>query len=220
MLLERLTDSLPSLGADAPTLLLMKNNCALPNDSSWTELDSTLSLLLDAAEEFIDWQTGTTYRPRNFRLTVRSVHESQLVSIPSEITGRWYVLPVGKFCTVRLPVRPVTTAPTITWTDNLGNTGTFTLNTDFTFQGGLSLTPEITFLPVTPTSWPETGLVPWPFVFTFSTVAGNQQPNLHKLAIVQLAAYYYRNPQAMGQDVPDMGQGFWGMLTQLKGDFL
>lgn len=220
MLLERQTDSVPSLGTLSGLLLLFKQHCALPPDDAWTEMDNYLGNLLDTAEQFIDWETGTTYRPRNFVLTVKQVHESQLVSIPSEITGRWYVLPVGRFCAVRLPVRPVIVAPTITWTDNLGNTGAFVLGTDFVFTGGQSLSPEVTFLPVTPTTWPEVGLVPWPFIFTFSSVANTQTPLLQLNAILQLAAYYFRNPEGMGLGVQDLGGGLQGLIYSLKGDFL
>lgn len=221
MLLERLPDSLSSLAADATFLTMLKRNCSLPPDPSWTEADTTLQMYTDAAEAWIDFFTGTTFRPRNFNLTVQYVRPSQLVSIPSEISGRWYVLPIGRFSTITLPVRPVTTAPTIAWAkDDAGASGSFVLGTDYVFTGGQSVTPEITFLPISPNAWPMVGTVPWPFVISFTTAANTNLVAIQKLAIMQLASYYYHNPQGMGEDTPDLEGGFWGLLSALDGSWL
>lgn len=217
-LLERQPDSLTSLGLVAPTLAMFKQHCGLPDDPAWTEQDLRLGLLLDAAERYLDLNTGTTYRARNFTLTVQEIRDSEVVSIASEVTGRWYTIPVGRFTRIRLPCRPVTGTPTIVWTDNAGVTGSFVLGTDFVFTGGKSLTPEITFLATSPTSWPSTGLVPWPFVVTFSTAANTLTPEIHLLAILMLASHFFRNPQGM-VDVPHDGI-FGSLFTSLQGDFL
>lgn len=226
MLVERVTDptdSQTSLGADGAFLSSFKWQCALPVSDTWTEADAYLCGLIDAAEEWVDFITGTTLRPRNYKATVHHVHKSESLSIVSPgfgINGCWYELPIGRFSSIVLPHRPIVANPAISWTDNNGNTGSLVYGTDFTFAGGSSATPTIAFLPLSSTSWPETGEVPFPYVITYATTADVRLPKVHQQAIMQLAAYYFRNPEGMGQAVPQLGIGFDGLLTALQGSFL
>lgn len=226
MLVERVTDptgSQTSLGADGAFLTAFKWQCALPVSNTWTEADAYLCGLIDAAEEWIDFITGTTFRPRNYKATVHHVQKSESISIISPtfgICGRWYELPVGRFSSIILPHRPIIANPTISWTDNNNQTGTLTYGTDYVLAGGASATPTIAFLPLSATAWPETAEVPFPYVISYATTADVRLPKVHQQAVMQLGAYYFRNPQGMGQEVPRLGVGFDGLLTSLQGSFL
>lgn len=220
--LTKLADS-PALASLATVnggalLALLKRHCALPSDTSWTEADAQLGMYLDAAESFIDQITGTPYRSHSYTLDLQTLNRSTLLALPVDISGRWISLPVARFTAVRLPVFPVTAnTVTFTWLDNDGNTGSFVNGTDFKVKGASTRSPEIIMM--SDITWPNTGLVPYPFTISFSSPAGFD-PNTSLMAIMQYASYLYRNPEGMGQEVADMGQAFWGCVSLLSGSFL
>lgn len=221
-LLNRLPDSLPSLGADANFLSDFKYHCNLIPNPAWTELDRTLSRYLDAAEKVIDLDYGTTYRARNFQLRIQNpIAPGTWVNYAVDrLSARYYSLPASWCSAIRLPCRFLNATPVVAYTDQDGVTGTFVEGTDFVFVGGQSLTPEITWLPSSQQTFPNLGNVPWPLTVTFSTVANTQSAPNQALAILTLGAYFYRNPEGMGVGVEDLGSGFEALVGPLQGSFL
>lgn len=199
-------------------LALFKRHAALPSDASWTEADLQLGMYLDNAEEMIEELTGTPYRPHIYTLDLQSLNRSVLMSLPVDISGRWISLPMARFTAVRLPVFPVVPdTVTFSYTNNDGTTGSFVYGTDFKVKGANTRSPEVIMM--SNILWPETGLQPYPFTIGWHCPAGFK-PQTNLMAIMQYAAYLYRNPEGMGQEVPDMGQAFWGAVSILSGSFL
>lgn len=192
---ERLPDSLTSLGEDAAFLRLLKQHCALPDDPTYTTRDALLSMYLDHAERFIDEMSGSVFRPRNYR-----------IHLANEALCNWNV--------IRLPLGPVAELTSFGWTDNDADTGSLTLNDDFSLVGReVHLLPENALLDIT------TNLVPYPLTLTLST-SGDESNPIQKVCICQLACHCYKNPEAMGESIPDLGQAFYSTLSSLTPSFL
>ena len=210
-------DSLATINNGA-LLALLKRHCALPSDSSWTEADAMLAMYLDVAEAWVDEVTGCSYRGHAYTLDLQALSNTAISTLPRGISSYWLGLPIARFSAIRFPVFPVTVPLTsFGWTDNDGTTGTFTEGTDFVVEGALTRAPELIMLPNV--EWPETGLVPYPFRISFQA-GSSSRPELQKMAILQYASYLYRNPEGMGQEVPNMGQAFWGIISLLSGTYL
>lgn len=192
--------ALASLGTveSGAFLALFKRHCALPSDSSWTEADAQLSAYLDMAERYVDAITGTPYRTHSYVLDIQP--------------------DVSCLSSIKLPIFPITAGTvTLSWTDNDGVSGSFVNNTDFKIRGASTRLPEI-FLQ-SDVEWPATDLVSYPFSVGFTSPAGFDS-HLSKMAIIEYASYLYRNPEGMGQEVANMGQQFWGLISLLSGTFL
>jgi hypothetical protein len=200
--LTKVADSpaLDSLGVveSGAFLALFKRHCALPSDVTWTEADVQLSAYLDMAERYVDAITGTPYRPHSYILDIQP--------------------DVSCLTSIKLPIFPITPNDvTVSWTDNDGVTGSFTNGTDFLIRGELTRSPEIFFQPNV--DWPATEQVTYPFSVGFDSPA-EFDSHLSKMAILEYASYLYRNPEGMGQEVANMGQQFWGLISLLSGTYL
>lgn len=179
-------------------LALFKRHCALPSDATWTEADAQLSAYLDTAERYVDAITGTPYRPHSYILDIQP--------------------DVSCLSSIKLPIFPITAnSVTVGWTDNDGATGSFANGTDFLIRGELTRSPEIFFQPNV--DWPATEQVTYPFSVEFDSPA-EFDAHLSKMAILEYASYLYRNPEGMGQEVANMGQQFWGLISLLSGKYL
>jgi hypothetical protein len=191
--------SLTSLEEEEDLLRLFKQHCALPDDPDWVERDALLGMYLDAAEAWIDHHTGTTFRAKEFTLKLERT------------------VCFNDYHAIRLPVRPIDEV-SFEWTDDNGDTGTFSDTTDYLLAGKETLTPEIIFLPDSTFTDISVENVPYPFVINITTLP---DPNLsHKLCILQLASYYYKNPEAMGETIPNMSQAFFSVLNGIAGSLL
>lgn len=161
---------LPSLGDDAQILLDFKNHAGLPTDTDVTELDSLLKRLLQSAENLVDKLTSRPYRTREF-------------------TEKFRCLSGGEFYFIRLSKAPAS-EPEVVVTNSDGDEVTYVEDTDF--EVNQVLQPELIF---------STGFTPentnkaFPYVVTYS--AGGEQLPEQLVAIFQVAANYYRNPEAM-----------------------
>ena len=213
ILLERLPDGTPLLSladsvSGAAFLALAKRHCALPVDATVTEFDLQVAMYVDAAEKFIDAHSNCPFRPHQFRLNLSGLncHPEGSAERSVDAFGR-------PFKSIRLPFGPVTATPVITNTADDGTVTTFASPTDFTFWGGYSLKPEIVFN--TLLTWPTSDITPYPYRVTFTT-ANNASDPCQKLAIMMLTGYYFRNPEGMGDEVPDVGSAFWAMVNSLK----
>lgn len=213
-LLERLPDdpSLPSLTADSTFLTLFKRHAGLPTDSQWTEADYSLALYIDSAEEWIDEYVSVPYRPHTYRLSCSTSWWESQGTPDQAIDFRG-----GSFSCIRLPRGPVTASPTITYTDDNAVTTTLVSPDDFVVVGGLRKCPQVIFNRIQ--IMPLIFTVPYPYIVTWTT-ANNASLNRQKLAILQLASYYYKNPEAMGQSEPQPSAAFWNLIDSLKGSFL
>ncbi len=206
MLVERITDELTSIGNDAATLLSFKGHCALPPEASWTESDPRLKAYLLAAEIHVDQLGGVPYRPRTFRLSFPDFIRLKKPGSCQMFKG------------FRLPFRPVDLEEdvTIDWTDDDAVTGIYDQD-DFTVYGPNSLSPEIIFPgDFTPES---TATVPYPYVVTYTTAA-SELAAVALIAIFELAAYYYRYPEAISDKNVNAGQIYQANIDFLKGSFL
>ena len=220
--LAKVADCFPidSLGTvdNGALLALFKRHCALPSDSTWTEADAQLSLYLDNAEEIIEEMTGTPYRPHSYTLDLQSLNSSVWLSLPMAFSSFGVSLPMTRFTGVRLPVFPIDPeSVTFSFTDDEGTSGSFVNGTDFKVKGAATRSPEVIMM--AGIEWPSTGLQPYPFTIGWDCPAGFK-PSTSLMAIMQYASYLYRNPEGMGQEVPDMGQAFWGTISLLSGTFL
>lgn len=200
-ILTRQSDSLVSIGLDPPTLLAFKLHAGLPGESTWTEADNSIQGMLSAAEDMIDDQCGTPYRLRSYQYQVQC------------IDGRnrsWLSVP--------LPVYPISSVVTIAWTDDIGNHGTYVQGTDFQLVGPKSLNPNLlfplqTFRPITAVR------TAYPFTLTFTAGPGLKQ-SAQRLAIFQLAAFFYRYPEAMFDKQIFTNPGFQNILDSFSNSFL
>lgn len=164
------TTVLPSLGEDAQILLDFKQHAGLPGDSDVTELDSLLKRLLLSAENLVDRITGRPYREREF-------------------TEKFRCLSGGEFYFLRLTRSPVS-EPVVVVTNSDGNEVTYVESTNFELNNCLQ--PELIF----PLDFsPENTTKVFPYVVTY-TAGGEELPE-QLVAIFQVAANYYRNPEAM-----------------------
>lgn len=184
-------------------MLAFKGHCGLPLFSAWTEKDILLSSYLDAAELIVDRLGGSPYRQRNFKLTLENLDHFR--------TNRmgWWGL--------ELPMHPVLSGASLSWADDDGNTGTYVQGTDFTIFAPTSLRPQLRF----PYNWqkPCTSQQPYPYVLTFMAGAGDESLPA-KIAIFELGAYYYRNPEAMSDGSLPQSAVFDANISILKGSFL
>lgn len=180
MITELLPDSLPLLGDDPIIMKELKYHLGLPLQETWTEGDGNLKSFLDAAEKSVDKLCGyNSYRPRQLQVSLTGLqcfHRSY-----SRLKG------------IKLVNGPIASSPAIqiAWTSSDGSTGTYTL-ADFAVYGRLTLTPEILF----PPTFSENSIagVPYPYIVIFTTL-GNLNP-VAKTAIFELAAHYFRFPEA------------------------
>lgn len=181
-----------------PTILhRFKGHCGLPT-KGWTEADTQLKSMLNAAEKII---VGLTNHP--FRLTTFLY---QVHCIP--LCNGYYKL--------QLPVYPITDDVTIDWeSDN--ETGTYTEGEEFSVYGHSTLTPEIIF--TKGFSLARNSTKPYPF--SIHIPAGpSDSADLYLLTIFELAGYYYRNPEAMNDVKPQAGPIFNTNLDMLANHFL
>lgn len=212
-LLERLPDSLVSIGLDAPTLLAFKQHAALAPDDDWTEADLLLQGYLSAAERSVDEITASPYRGRSFKYSVERMEQYT----PSWRARSSWFSRCNSFWSIKLPMRPVTGTPTIAWTASDGTTGTWTAGTDFTVFGSSSLTPEIIF----PYDFvlPPTDGVPFPFVVTFNA-GGGIDTSVGLVCIFEYAAAYYRSPESVGEKLTYVSKLFQANMDLLQASFL
>ncbi len=179
--LEQLTDLLP----------LLKQHCALPDDESWTERDTLLLSYLDAAERYIDEQTGCLFRQRQFQMHLSSICFAK-----------------GSF---RLPVFPVE-IDSFSWIDSDGETGTLTVDVDYSKVGStISLLPENVLLSL------NTSGVPFPYTIAMTGTATGNNP-LQQLSILTLATSYYKNPEGIGKQ--ELSSQLQALLDSLRESFL
>lgn len=208
--LERLTDSLPSLGADAPTLLSFKQHAALAEATSWTAMDPTLSAYLDAAEFQVDELCASPYRPRSYTYTFQNFDRLRLPFRP-------IIQSCSSYYSLKVPLRPVIGNPTIAWIADDGTTGTWTCGTDFSITGRTSIDPEIWF----PHSFvlPVSNNTPYPYTMSFQA-GGGIEASIKKLCIFEYACGYHRNPEAVGDKLSYVSQVFDANMTFLQSNFL
>lgn len=219
-LLERVADALPvSIGLDAPTLLAFKSHCGLPVDAAWTESDGLLQSYLTAAERQVDELSGMPYRLRNFTLSVEQLERYCGGPRQTSVSRYCFTTPVQFWC-IKFPMRPVATspAPTISYIDDSGNSGTYTSGTDFSTIAPNSISPMAIF----PYSFqpPRTATVPYPFTLSFSAGGGVPDAAIARTCIFEYAAAYYRNPEMAGKELSYVSQVFDANLTALLGSFL
>lgn len=203
MLKEQLSDSLLSIGLNPQTLLQFKNAAVLPPDTDWTEADSLLQSYLLTAERIVDKFTDRPYRQRTFKLSYGNIE-------------KFFRPRNGIFWGWRLPLRPIISVG-ITYTLGDGTTGSYVTGTDYQLFGTTSLTPEIIFpMPFSPpATW---GNSPYPWVL--NVVAGGEMLEEQKTTIFELAAYYYRFPEAATLGVVPTTTMFQANLDAIRGSFL
>lgn len=192
MLLERLSDAtnVPSIGNDPAQLAVFKQYAGCPPDPDWTEKDDLLKGLLLAAERWIDDNTGSTYRPRRFKLSFT----------PEDL---------AKSKDFRVPRRMIDTASVaFHWASDS------VLFTDYFFSD-LTVCPKLHLNPDRCTFETNDRL---PLIGTFTTLASNDET--HLTIIRMLAAHYYQNPSAVGVKQVSFGPAFDALLTSLRTSFL
>lgn len=219
-LLERVPDSLVSIGLDASTLLAFKSHAALSVDPNWTESNALLQSYLLAAERQVDELSGLPYRSRSFTYSVEEIQ----TYCPGKrrpdyrfCFESWHHKGVDSYWSIPLTMRPITGTPTITWAANNGTSGTWTAGIDFSVYGPTSLTPRIVF----PYSFslPATDGVPYPYVVNF-TAGGGPDNAVALVCIFEYAAAYYRMPEAVGEKLSYVSRLFDSNLAFLTGSFL
>jgi hypothetical protein len=198
-LTERVPDALTSIGNDPETLQAFKTHAGLPPEESWTEANSTLKGMLASAENAIEELTGVSYRARSFKL--------YLSDIPCRQGFRKLIL----------PRYPVTSVNGFGWTSSSGSAGVFLENTDFTIAGKNSKTPTLTFKSTV--NFPDTSSVAYPYIFEFNA-GPTAQLDLVRLTIFELAAYYYRYPEAVSDKSFKISSLFQSNIDLLAGSFL
>lgn len=199
--LERQADGLVSIGNDAPTLLAFKAHCGLPTMAEWTEADYLLKSNLAAAERTIDELCGVPYRLRSYKFTLDRIERN----LPSQFYG------------IRLPCYPVNSGITIDWRADDLSSGSYVQNTDFSLFGAKTHSPEIIF----PLSLvlPTTAQTAYPFVVNFTAGPGEMK-EIAMIAMFELAAYYYRCPEAISDKNPNAGSIYQAHLDLLANNFL
>lgn len=203
MLLERVPDELESIGEDADVLTDFKYHASLETNPDWTEADSLIKTMLLSAEAMIDGLSSAPYRTRTWIMSLDDLEWC--------CHKRLYLF--------KFPVRPLTEdLVTVDWKDRNGDTGTYTEVTDFTVYGRNSLSPEAYF----PVGFrrPWTHQVPYPYTVSFKNAAQTALQGPAQLAIFELAAYYFRNPEAMSDKQPNAGKIFQANLDILKAGML
>lgn len=211
MLLERLDEvtATVSLAEDVNFLKVLKQHCALPTAESFTEYDELLKVYTNHAEKFVDKHMGVPYRPKQFRLNLSAtpIANSSTPTRALDVFNQ-------PFTTIRLPFGPIDTDPEVVYVDVDDDE---TAITEFTVAGQFSHSPEIILKKAF--VWPTVELGPYPIRVTFTTSA-NKTNDTQLLAIHMLASYCYRNPEGMGEEVPQVGSHFWAMITSEKESFL
>lgn len=203
-------EPLPALTDDPNFLSLFKQHCALPSSVQFTSKDLLLELYVSAAETYID-KFCCPYRPRQIRLNLCGTSESSGASKRAvNFYGR-------QFSGIRLPFGPILETPVVSFIDDEGNTTEFVEGDDFFFTGGYSLRPEINFTYAV--EWPCLYKQPYPFRVEFTSGA-DRENLLQKMAIMMLGSYYFRNPDAMGEETPNVGAEFRAVLSSLQASFL
>lgn len=197
-------ESFTSLGDDAAFLLLTKKHCGLPADASWTELDSNLKLLLDAAESFVDNLCSCQFRPRTFVLYLSPTDQAKNSPRTAvDMTG-------CRFTSIKLPKSPISEA-TVEFLNV--DDSSFTEVTDFRIIAPNSHSPEIVFnrdvvLPNTDK--------PYPVQVTFTTTA-NKTNSLQKMAILTLVDFFFKNPESFAKQPTDGIAGVFGDILYRLG---
>lgn len=198
--LERLPDGLTSIGDDPRILLAFKHHAGLPTFEAWTEADFLLKSHLSAAERHVDEISGVPYRIRSFRYAMD------------------WIPRCGRFYRFGLPRYPVNSGITIGWTaDNL-STGTYVQDTDFKLYGATTLSPEIIFGSLS-FQLPTTIQTPYPYIVSFTAGPG-QMAEIALITMFELAAYYYRCPEAVNDKNPNAGSVYQSHLDLLANSFL
>jgi hypothetical protein len=122
----------------------------------------------------------------------------------------------GSYRSIPLPCYPASDT-SIDWSSD-EDTGEFEEDTDYFLLGESTLTPEILLKKSTvlPSDLDDT---PYPYTVNF-TVGPHEDSEFYLLVIFQLAAYYYRNPEALDERKPDVGSIFWANIDLLSNHFL
>lgn len=189
-----------SLAEDPTKVLAFKVHAGLPTFSQWTEKDPQIKSYLKSAERHVSIVTGCPYGETGFSY--------QLSCLP-EIRGR---------VRFRLPIYPITGDTTIDWTDKDGNTGQYTEGEEFGVYGKTTLTPEIIFLS-RDFDLPDVSDVVYPFTVNF-TAGPCAEPDICQMAIFELAAYYWRFPEAVNETNPKVGQIYEANIDLLSNHFI
>lgn len=198
-------ESFVSLGDDASFLLMAKKASGLPADPTWTELDDTIKMYIDAAEDFIDNLAIFPYRPRSYILYLSGSSVSTgSANNAVNMCGR-------SFSSIRLPKAPVT-IDEITIEAFVEDEEDLTPVTGWRLVGGYSLSPEILF---TRDYQFPTVAQPFPLQVSFGTIADKENV-IQKMAILTLTDHFFKNPEAMASKnttgIPGM---FWDCLARL-----
>ena len=210
-MLERLPDSLVSIGLDAPTLLAFKVYSGLPTAGIWTEGDLQLQSLLLTAELIVDGLTSCPYRVRNYR--------DQFASNYRPPIPPYHRLPnysPTTFLRYHFAIRNVQSGVSIFFNDGTTTT-TYVEGTDFFVYNRTGLSPELAF--VSTFVEPTYSLLPFPWTVLYSA-GGGLDVEVAKTCIFELASFYYRNPEAQADANPSLGGIFQANLDYLKGSFL
>lgn len=204
-ILERLSDNLKSIGLDPRLLLAFKIHAGLSPDPNWTESDFLIQAYLAAAERFVDEVTGTPYRVRHYKLSLDQICRNDR----NRLDRNYHI---------RLPRYPVNTGVSIDWTADDLSEGTFTEGTDFEVFGPSTLSPEIIFTDLD-FQLPSTVETVYPYILTFTAGPGSMA-EISQVAIFELAAYYFRNPEAQQEKNPKVGTIFQSNIDMLSNSFL
>lgn len=201
-----------SLAASVDFLNLIKVHCTVPVDEAITELDETLKLYCDTAEQFIDKYTNTPCRQASYELRLCNTiaFDGQTPRRPVDVFG-------SRFQAVYIPHGPIDPDElVVTFTDDDGDVTVLVPNTDYELVGERTSKPEIVFLPAM--SWPS-GSHPYPYTIEYTT-ANTEPTPIHKTAILLLICYYHRNPEGLGDEVPNAGSSFWALVNSMRINFL
>lgn len=171
--------TLTSLGENAETLLAFKYHAGLATDAEWTEADFNLKTYLLSAERYVNEQTGSPYRLMSFTEKLRW--------LTYDPCSKLYFLPLS---------RSPASASEINF---LGDPDDIAYIEDTDYELLTEPTPRIIFFSTF--TVPDKSLRAYPWEVTYS--AGGLESPLQLVAIFQLAAYYYRFPEAVGKPVPD-----------------
>lgn len=199
---EQLPDALKSLGDDAAILFDFKLHAGLPPDPDWTEQDRQLKRLLNLAETAVDKQTGHPCRLRSFRAQVSGFEK--IVYNNTAYPG------------FKIPRCPVVGDVSITWTASDETTGTYG-TADLTLYGANTLKPVVLFAP--DFEFPDVSNIAFPYTVTWS--AGYvTPPDAHLVTIYELAAFYYRFPEAAFTEQLPISHIFNANMDLLANSFL
>lgn len=173
------TTTLTSLGEDAETLLAFKYHAGLTTDEEWTEANFNLKTYLLSAEHYVTEQSGSPYRLMEFTEKRRR--------LSYDPCSKLYFLPLS---------RSPASDSAITF---LGNPDSLSYTEGTDYELLAEPTPRVIFFSTF--TVPDKSLRAYPWEITYS--AGGQLNPMQLVAIFQLAAYYYRFPEAVGKPVPD-----------------